>query len=137
MAGVVSLIASIDAVLATHVTTDHIDVNVAAAVMQNCRPMWCRLFGPKTCVGPGIGWGVPKARLYRHATWRCREDQRSLRSIGSMRFRSHARLISPPGGPKSRWRTADGMDSAAVNYLFKTPGGNCTTCGDSTILQNY
>ncbi len=33
--------------------------------------------------------------------------------------------LSPCPRSESRWRTAaDGMDVRAVNYLFKTPGGN-------------
>ncbi len=54
-------IRQIDAVLATHDHNDHIDVNVAAAVMQNC-PADVPFIGPKTCVDLWIGWGVPKAR---------------------------------------------------------------------------
>lgn len=51
-------IRQIDAVLATHDHNDHIDVNVAAAVMQNCADD-VPFIGPKTCVDLWIGWGVP------------------------------------------------------------------------------
>lgn len=54
-------IRQIDAVLATHDHNDHIDVNVAAAVMQNCADD-VPFIGPKTCVDLWIGWGVPKER---------------------------------------------------------------------------
>ncbi len=63
-------IRQIDAVT-THDHNDHIDVNVAAAVMQNCaddvpfigrRPAWL-----------WVGWGVPKNALHRGKTGRCRE----------------------------------------------------------------
>ena len=48
-------------VLATHDHNDHIDVNVAAAVMQNCADD-VPFIGPQTCVDLWIGWGVPKER---------------------------------------------------------------------------
>ena len=54
-------IRQVDAVLATHDHNDHIDVNVAAAVMQNCADD-VPFIGPKTCVDLWIGWGVPKER---------------------------------------------------------------------------
>ena len=54
-------IRQIDAVLATHDHNDHIDVNVAAAVMQNCAAD-VPFIGPKTCVDLWIGWGVPAER---------------------------------------------------------------------------
>ena len=61
-------IRQIDAVLATHDHNDHIDVNVAAAVMQNCADD-VPFIGPKTCVDLWIGWGV--GVLYRKsvASW--------------------------------------------------------------------
>ena len=54
-------IRQIDAVLSTHDHNDHIDVNVAAAVMQNCADD-VPFIGPQTCVDLWIGWGVPKER---------------------------------------------------------------------------
>lgn len=75
-------IRQIDAVLATHDHNDHIDVNVAAAVMQNC-PADVPFIGPKTCVDLWIGWGVPKARCIVMKR-RCRESK-TLRSMRSMR----------------------------------------------------
>ena len=54
-------IRNIDAVLSTHDHNDHIDVNVAAAVMQNCADD-VPFIGPQTCVDLWIGWGVPRER---------------------------------------------------------------------------
>ena len=51
----------IDAVLATHYHSDHIDVNVAAAVMQNCPGV--PFIGPVHCVELWRSWGVPSDRL--------------------------------------------------------------------------
>lgn len=54
-------ICQVDAVLATYDYNDYIDVNVAAAVMQNCADD-VLFIGLKTCVDLWIGWGVLKER---------------------------------------------------------------------------
>ncbi|MCV5360461.1 MBL fold metallo-hydrolase, partial [Escherichia coli] len=54
-------IKDIDAVLATHDHADHIDVNVAAAVLQNCGEH-VKFIGPKACVDLWLRWGVPAER---------------------------------------------------------------------------
>lgn len=68
-------IRQIDAVLATHDHNDHIDVNVAAAVMQNCSGR-CAVYRPENLRRPVDRLGRAESALYRHETWRCREDQR-------------------------------------------------------------
>ncbi len=54
-------IKEVDAILSTHDHGDHIDVHVAAAVMQNCKEDVV-FIGPKACVDLWIKWGVPKER---------------------------------------------------------------------------
>ena len=54
-------IREVDAVLATHDHSDHIDVNVAAAIVQNCDSS-VPFIGPQTSVDKWVGWGVPRAR---------------------------------------------------------------------------
>ena len=71
-------IRQIDAVLATHDHNDHIDVNVAAAVMQNCADD-VPFIGPQTCVDLWIGWGAERA-LHRGQTGRCCESERHRNS---------------------------------------------------------
>ncbi|MCL7653780.1 hypothetical protein M8371_32620, partial [Klebsiella pneumoniae] len=51
----------VHAVLATHDHNDHIDVNVAAAVMQNCADD-VPFIGPQTWVDLWIGGVVPQER---------------------------------------------------------------------------
>jgi L-ascorbate 6-phosphate lactonase len=67
-------IRQIDAVLATHDHNDHIDVNVAAAVMQNCADD-VPFIGPQTC-GSVDRLGCTKRALHRGKTRRCGESER-------------------------------------------------------------
>lgn len=54
-------IRQVDAILATHDHNDHIDVNVAAAVLKNCSPE-VPFIGPQSCVDLWVGWGMPRER---------------------------------------------------------------------------
>ena len=56
-------IKDLDAVLSTHIHSDHIDINVAAAVLKNCKPD-VPFIGPKECIAIWRGWGVPEERLH-------------------------------------------------------------------------
>ncbi|RXY26009.1 L-ascorbate 6-phosphate lactonase, partial [Klebsiella pneumoniae] len=113
-------IRQIDAVLATHDHNDHIDVNVAAAVMQNC-PADVPFLGPNTGADLLCGWGVRRARCV------------VLKPGGVVKIKDiviHARdafdrtaLCTLPADPKAAGVLPDGMVQRAVNYLFKTPGG--------------
>ena len=54
-------IKELDALMATHSHSDHIDQNVAAAVLQNCPE--AKFIGPKTCTDIWRKWGVPEEKL--------------------------------------------------------------------------
>jgi L-ascorbate 6-phosphate lactonase len=67
-------IRQIDAVLSTHDHNDHIDVNVAAAVMQNCADD-VRLSAAD--LRGFMDWlGCAERALHRDETGRCGENQR-------------------------------------------------------------
>ncbi len=57
----------LDAVVATHYHNDHIDINVAAAVIQNPKLNHVKFIGPKYCVDMWIKWGVPDDKLFDKA----------------------------------------------------------------------
>lgn len=54
-------IRELDALISTHSHSDHIDINVAAAVLQNCPDT--KFIGPKSCTDIWRKWGVPEERM--------------------------------------------------------------------------
>ena len=127
-------IRQIDAVLSTHDHNDHIDVNVAAAVMQNC-PDNVPFIGPQTCVDLWVGWGVPKERCIVMKPG----DVVKIKDIEIHALDAFDRtaMITLPADQKAAGVLPDGMDERAVNYLFKTPGGSLYHSGDSHYSNYY
>jgi L-ascorbate 6-phosphate lactonase len=126
-------ITKIDAVLATHHHGDHIDANVAAAVLKNCGPE-PQFIGPESCVGLWTEWGVPASR--------CRTvrpgDTVRIKDIEIVVLESFDRtaLITAPPGVTLKGKLPQDMDAIAVNYLVKTSGGSLYHSGDSHY-SNY
>jgi L-ascorbate 6-phosphate lactonase len=130
-------IRNIDAVLATHKHGDHIDVNVAAAVLQNADPS-VPFIGPQACVDIWKGWGVPEDRL------------QVIRPGDSIRIKD-VEIVALESFDRTALITEDDtsvdlagkhirdedMDEMAVNYLFKTSGGNIYHSGDSHYSNYY
>jgi L-ascorbate 6-phosphate lactonase len=127
-------IKNVDAILSTHDHGDHIDENVAAAVIQNCDPN-VPFIGPKTCVDLWTGWGVPAKR--------CKivkpGDSIKIKDIEIVVLDSFDRteLVTAPKGITLKGKMPQEMDERAVNYLFKTPGGNLYHSGDSHYSNYY
>lgn len=123
----------IDAVMSTHDHGDHIDVNLAAAVIKNCASD-VPFIGPKTCVEQWIAWGVPESRckIVRPG------DVIKIKDVEIVILDSFDRteLVTAPKGVKLRGNPVLEMDEKAVNYLFKTTGGNLYHSGDSHY-SNY
>ena len=127
-------ITKIDAVLATHNHNDHIDANVAAAVMKNCSPD-VPFIGPKACVELWTSWGVPASRCI---TLRPGQSLR-VKDIEIVALDSFDRtvLVTAPKGSSLRGKPVMEMDDMAVNYLIKTSGGNLYHSGDSHYANYY
>ncbi|MBP1920208.1 L-ascorbate 6-phosphate lactonase [Youngiibacter multivorans] len=127
-------IREVDAILSTHDHNDHIDVNVAAAVMKNCKED-VPFIGPKTCVEKWIEWGVPEER--------CRVvkpgDVVRIKDTEIVVLDSFDRtaLITVPKGVTLEGNMPGEMDVRAVNYLIKTPGGSLYHSGDSHYSNYY
>ena len=126
--------AQLDAVLATHHHSDHIDANVAAAVLQNCDPS-VPFIGPQACVDIWIGWGVPaeRCRVVRPG------DRIRIKDVEIVALDSFDRtvLVTAPKGVVLKGQPVQEMDDHAVNYLFETPGGNLYHSGDSHYSNWY
>ncbi|MDI5257720.1 L-ascorbate 6-phosphate lactonase, partial [Salmonella enterica subsp. enterica serovar Kentucky] len=76
-----------------------------------------------------VGWGVPKERCIVVKPG----DVVKVKDIEIHAFDAFDRpaLIPLPADQKAAGVLPDGMDVRAVNYLFKTPGGNLYHSGDS------
>ena len=127
-------IKQIDAVLSTHDHNDHIDINVAAAVLQNCDDS-VPFIGPEACVKLWTKWGVPAERCITVKPG----DSVKVGDIEILALESFDRtaLITLPEGVEAKNQLPDGMDLRAVNYLIKTPGGNIYHSGDSHYSNYY
>ncbi len=127
-------IRNVDAVLATHDHNDHIDVNVAAAVLQNCDPS-VPFVGPAACVKLWTSWGVPEKRCVTVKPG----DVVKVKDVEILALESFDRtaLITAPADQGLAGRMPQDMDERAVNYLFKTPGGSLYHSGDSHYSNHY
>lgn len=124
---------NVDALLATHDHSDHIDINVAAAILQNCPN--CRFIGPENCVNKWIEWGVPAERctIVRPG------DSVNVKDVTIKALDSFDRteLVTVPAHVTLKGTMPQDMDVRAVNYLFETPGGNLYHSGDSHYSNYY
>jgi L-ascorbate 6-phosphate lactonase len=127
-------IREIDALLATHDHNDHIDVNVAAAVLKNCGTS-VKFIGPQTCVALWIKWGVPADRciVVRPGD----EVQIKDTKITALESFDRTVLITVPKEVKLAGHMPGDMNERAVNYLIETPGGSIYHSGDSHYSNHY
>ena len=121
-------IRELDALLATHEHSDHIDVNVAAAVLQNCGDN-VPFIGPKTSVEKWIKWGVPAERCITVKPG----DTVEIKDVQITALESFDRtiLVTAPEGTTLAGKLPLEMDERSVNYLVQTSGGNLYHAGDS------
>ncbi len=127
-------IKKVDAILSTHHHGDHIDENVAAAVLQNCGPD-VKFIGPQACIDLWTGWGVPEDRCIVVKPG----DVVKLGDTEIVALDSFDRteLVTAPRGTVLKGKMVQEMDLLAVNYLIKTSGGNIYHSGDSHYSNYY
>jgi L-ascorbate 6-phosphate lactonase len=127
-------IKNIDAVVATHDHNDHIDINVATAVMKNCDDS-VPFIGPKTCVDLWISWGVPAERCIIVKPG----DVVKIKDTELIALESFDRtaLITVPKGVTLAGKMPGNIDDRAVNYIIKTPAGSIYHSGDSHYSNYY
>lgn len=121
-------IKELDAVLATHIHSDHIDPNLAAAVMKNCSSA-VKFIGPKGCIDLWQKWGVPANRCVTVSPG----SSVKIKDIEICALEAFDRtcLVTAPENVKLAGNPVMNMDEMAVNYLIKTSGGNIYHAGDS------
>lgn len=120
-------IKELDFLMATHSHSDHIDANVAAAVLQNCEN--AKFVGPKTCTDIWRKWGVPEDRLI---TVRPGDEiQIKDTKIKVLESFDRTMLLTVSEDVTLKGKLPPDMNEMAVNYLFETPGGNIYHAGDS------
>ncbi len=126
-------IKELDAVMSTHDHGDHIDENVAAAVVKNCPGV--PFIGPEACTSLWRKWGVPEERLQTVKPG----DVVKIKDVEIVILESFDRteLVTAPQGVTLKGKIVQDMDKLAVNYLFKTPGGNVYHSGDSHYSNYY
>lgn len=124
---------NIDALVVTHIHSDHLDINTAAAVHQNCPQ--ARFIGPKKVVETWLDWGIPK----ENTTIVKPGDEITLgktKVIALEAFDRTALITCDKTDYSFKGKVPQAMDDIAVNYLFETTGGNIYHAGDSHY-SNY
>ncbi|MBC1211203.1 L-ascorbate 6-phosphate lactonase [Listeria booriae] len=127
-------IKDLDALVVTHFHSDHIDINTAAAVMQNCAED-VPFIGPQACVDIWTGWGVPKERcIVVHPG-----DIVKVKDVEIVVLEAFDRtaLVTVPEDVTLAGKMPMDMDEVAVNYLFNTSGGSLYHAGDSHYSNQF
>ena len=125
-------IKEVDAVLATHYHRDHIDPNMAAAVLQNCSKD-VPFIGPQRAVDIWVEWGVPVERCQVVKPG----DVVKIKDIEIVVTDSFDRTCLVTDEKDLYGICPTDMDEEAVNYIFNTPGGNIYHSGDSHYSTYY
>lgn len=121
-------IQDVDALVVTHIHSDHLDINTAAAVAKNCPN--AKFIGPKAVVETWLNWGVPEGR-----TIIIKPNEivkvKDIEVVGLEAFDRTALVTCENPSLILKGKMPQDMDEIAVNYLFKTSGGNLYHAGDS------
>ncbi|MBF7017977.1 L-ascorbate 6-phosphate lactonase [Staphylococcus durrellii] len=127
-------IKNVDALVVTHIHSDHLDINTAAAVLKNTDDS-VPFIGPKAVVDVWKEWGVPESRCIIVKPG----DNVNVGSVEIIALEAFDRtaLITVPQEEELNGQFPQNMDDIAVNYLFKTSGGNLYHAGDSHFSVNF
>jgi L-ascorbate 6-phosphate lactonase len=127
-------IKNLDALLASHTHSDHIDINVAAAILQNVEKE-IPFIGPKFATDLWKSWGVPENRCIT-------VKPGDVVEVGDIKIHAvesidRTILITAPPKGDIKGFACDDMDERAVNYIIETPAGTIYHSGDSHFGNLY
>ncbi|MGX7418546.1 L-ascorbate 6-phosphate lactonase [Carnobacterium gallinarum] len=127
-------IKNLDALVVTHIHSDHVDIHTAAAVLQNCEET-VPFIGPQGVVDIWIGWGVPKERCVVVRPG----DQVQVKgiTINALEAFDRTALVTAAEDVVLKGKLPQDMDEIAVNYLFETSGGSLYHAGDSHYSNQF
>lgn len=118
----------VDALIVSHIHSDHLDLVTASVVANNCPD--AKFIGPKEVVNKWLQWGVPEER-----TIVVRPND--VVEVGSVKitaleaFDNTALITVDDPAVKLKGQMPMDMDDIAVNILFETSGGNIYHGADS------
>lgn len=127
-------IEKVDALVVTHIHSDHLDINTAAAVHQNCPD--AKFIGPQEVVNTWHSWGIPEEKTIVVKPG----DRVTVKDIEIVALESFDRtaLVTCEDPKKTlKGKLPQDMDTIAVNYLFETSGGNIYHAGDSHYCNMF
>lgn len=127
-------IKELDALVVTHIHSDHVDINTAAAILQNCSNE-VPFIGPQGVVDLWISWGVPSERCVVVRPG----DRVKVKDIEIIALEAFDRtaLITAPVKMMLKNQLPQDMNDIAVNYLFVTSGGTLYHAGDSHYSNQF
>lgn len=118
----------IDALVVSHIHSDHLDIVTAAVVAENSPN--AKFIGPKEVVQTWIKWGVPEERT---VTVRPGDEVEvgsvNVKALDS--FDNTALITIDDPNEKIAGNIPIDMDDIAVNIIFETSGGNLYHGADS------
>lgn len=127
-------IKDVDALVVSHIHSDHLDIVTASVVAENCPE--AKFIGPKEVVNTWIGWGVPEER-----TIVVKPNDRvtvgSVEVVALESFDNTALITIDDVDEKLAGTKVKNMDDIAVNILFETSGGNLYHGADSHYSVMY
>jgi L-ascorbate 6-phosphate lactonase len=119
---------NVDALVVTHIHSDHLDINTAAAVYQNCPD--AKFIGPQEVVNTWIKWGIPEnSTIVVHPNDSVKVKDVTVTALEAFDRTALVTCSDPEVTLKNKM--PQDMDEIAVNYLFETSGGNIYHAGDS------
>ena len=127
-------IKDVDALVVTHIHSDHLDIHTAAAVHKNCPE--AKFIGPKEVVQTWLNWGIPveKTIVVKPGDEVVVKD---IKLVALEAFDRTALITWDNPEERLKGQVPQDMDLIAVNYLFCTSGGNIYHAGDSHYCNKF